>query len=103
MIVRFVQPLTVLKGQSVEMHLSIPEPGGNAVSVGIRTIGNYTNTYNDEGDLMTVKEFMSAYFRDCDGHGLAYKDGKLDVTNKVIPSLAECIPHDATHVVWFNK
>ena len=69
------------------------------------------SNYNDElpsyGDLITVEYFVIecrfANLIDSDGHGYPVKDGKMDRSQRIIPSTRSSCPTDATHIMWFNK
>lgn len=64
---------------------------------------DYTEPVDEDADLMTVAEFKACVERglitDEDGSGLAVREGRaapvyVDINN---------VPHDATHVAWYNK
>ena len=68
----------------------------------------------DDGDLMTVKEFKDACyigaFSDYDGMGDLVKDGKIVTKRRtdgrpswIIPSKRHQIPSDITHIFWYNR
>lgn len=67
----------------------------------------YTRPLHEYGDLMTVREFIDACqqggFIDDDGYGYPVKDGMMDPSSPIYPSLVKRIPTDATHVHWFNR
>lgn len=69
-----------------------------------------TNQYGsgDDDDVYTVEEFMEHVkynsFIDYDGHGHPAKDNLEDQSIYITPSRCpDCIPEDATHIVWYNK
>lgn len=74
-----------------------------------RTMGDYTSNIpeHDKELLIPIDQFLDGVnmfmFTDDDGFGYPAKDGKMDKTAKVIPSLKKEIPWDATHIVWYNK
>lgn len=61
-----------------------------------------------EGDILSVEDYLGCVerrvFIDYDGEGHPMKDGMIDRTIDIIPSLREaCIPCDATHIMWYNR
>lgn len=69
---------------------------------------NYGCGPEGEDDVYTVAEFMecvkSSAFIDYDGYGHPVKDGLSDPMIDIYPSQCpDCIPADATHIVWFNR
>jgi len=71
-----------------------------------------TNNYGcgpeGEDDVYTIAEFMDnvkdGSFIDYDGVGNPVKDGLADLSIDIFPSeCPQCIPADATHIVWYNK
>jgi len=66
----------------------------------------YTENLPAYGDLMTVANWLefvnSGDFSDYDGVGHPVKDGKMCKT-RIYPSIADQLPEDATHVLWFNR
>lgn len=68
--------------------------------------GIYTEPLPNYGDLITVKDWLQSvannYFIDYDGSGHPVKDGKMSKQN-IYPSIADELPEDATHVMWFNR
>lgn len=64
-------------------------------------------TEYDYGDLMTLREFlecvMAGAFIDYDGNGHPVRGDLVDTSVTVLPSKANDIPSDATHIIWFNK
>ena len=82
------------------------------------TTANYVRKFSpDEGDLMTVEEYLEAVecgaFIDYDGMGEAVRDGlageypvcpETGWPDWIKPSQGvEAIPEDATHILWFNR
>ena len=72
--------------------------------------GNYNESHPepDYCDMMTVSEFVecvdSGCFIDFDGFGYPSNGTHMDPNIHVNPSeVPDCIPSDATHIVWFNK
>jgi hypothetical protein len=71
-----------------------------------------TNNYGcgpkNEDDVYTVKEFLrnveGRMFVDYDGFGYPVKDKLADNKFRISPSKCpDCIPIDATHIVWYNR
>lgn len=69
-----------------------------------------TNHYGctDDDDVYTIAEFLenveSGGFIDYDGHGHPVKDKMANSSIIIKPSKCpQCIPDDATHIVWYNK
>ncbi len=68
---------------------------------------NYALTFDeDDGDLMTVSEFLDCCncggFIDYDGFGNPVKDNLL-MDKLIYPSRLFDIPEDATHIFWYNR
>lgn len=73
-----------------------------------------TNQYgcgsDDEDDVYTITEWLNhvkeGSFIDYDGFGYLVKDKKADPRQIIKPSMVkkgEFNPHDATHIIWFNR
>ena len=61
-----------------------------------------------EGSLMTIKEYFECVedhsLMDDDGYGHPVKENKKDTQLHIWPSeVANHIPVDATHIIWYNK
>lgn len=69
--------------------------------------GQYGCGPDDEDDVYTIEEFKNLcehkMFIDYDGFGYPVREKRADKKIIVKPSQITNIPHDATHVVWFNK
>ena len=70
----------------------------------------YTEPLPDYGDVMTREDWLDAVachaFIDYDGSGHPAKriNGTIKMERAAIwPSIADRLPADATHVVWFNR
>lgn len=70
------------------------------------TPSRYNEPLPDYGDVMTVAEWLqlvtAGTILDQDGHGHAVRDGLMDASERLVPSLP-VVRGDATHVVWFNR
>lgn len=71
----------------------------------MQTAVEYTEPLND-GDLIAREEWLHAvhhgYFIDYDGFGYPVKDNLMSKT-RIYPSIADQLPADATHVMWYNR
>jgi len=60
----------------------------------------------DYGELMTRQDWLETVegggFIDYDGNG-APSDGKKMSRAVIYPSIADQLPQEATHVMWFNR
>lgn len=68
---------------------------------------SYDEEIADDDDVYSVKDFKDAVaqgvFVDYDGFGSPAKNNKTCRSVIVLPSQVDRIPHDATHIVWYNK
>ena len=75
--------------------------------VNFSVTGTYGCVPKGEDDVYTVEEFRdccdSKAFVDYDGWGYPVKEKKAARNVKIQPSVVECIPEDATHIVWYNR
>lgn len=63
------------------------------------------------GTLMTVEDFkescVDGLFIDYDGMGDMVKDGKIVEVDAaypyIYPSIADSIPDEITHILWYNR
>ena len=72
-----------------------------------RTRAIYDQPIPSYGDLMTVDRFRylvkAGKFIDYDGYGHPARGNQCDARIVTYPSEVEYIPHDATHIIWFNR
>lgn len=69
--------------------------------------GIYTEQFDkDDGDLMTVKDFVNSVadgmFIDYDGYGNPVRNNRL-ANIDIFPSQVHEIPDTATHILWYNR
>lgn len=68
------------------------------------------NTYGKDGqdDVYDISVFIECCergdFVDCDGYGHPVRNDLSDPDILIFPSeVPDCIPDNATHIVWYNK
>lgn len=101
---KFEMPVTIREGQLVDIDFSSGMPV-------VKILMGRTMEYDGCGDVYTVEKFKalcdSGALMNYDGFGNAAIeiDGKIHVQMmpEIYPSYPECIPVDATHIVWYNR